>query len=78
MSQKTAVPVIVLPLPIKNKIGPSLANVVNRKIGSIEGYNYSKSFQTIDNDWSYENLYLFLQKPKTWAPGTKNVLQRYF
>ena len=58
-------------LPIKNKIGPSLANVINRKIGSIEGYNYSKSFKTIDMDWSYENLYLFLQKPKTWAPGTK-------
>ena len=58
-------------LPIKNKIGPSLANVVNRNVGSIEGYNYSKSFKTIDKDWSYENLYLFLQKPKTWAPGTK-------
>ena len=44
---------------------------MNRKVGSIEGYNYSKSFKTIDKDWSYENLYLFLQKPKTWAPGTK-------
>lgn len=58
-------------LPIKNKIGPSLANVINRKIGSMEGYSYSKSFKNMDKDWSYENLYLFLEKPKKWAPGTK-------
>ena len=32
-------------LPIKNKVGPSLANLMNRKIGTMEGYNYSKSFK---------------------------------
>ena len=32
---------------------------------------YSKSLKELDEEWSYKNLYLFLQKPKTWAPGTK-------
>ena len=58
-------------LPVKNKIGPSLAILLDRKVGSMEGYNYSKSFKSINKDWSHENLFFFLQKPKTWAPGTK-------
>ena len=44
---------------------------MNRKIGSIDNYKYSKALKSIDKDWSYENLYFFLEKPKTWAPGTK-------
>ena len=58
-------------IPIKNKVGPSLANVMSRKVGSIEGYKYSKALKDSDKNWSYENLYLFLEKPKEWAPGTK-------
>ncbi|MEC8099928.1 MAG: c-type cytochrome [Pseudomonadota bacterium] len=58
-------------LPIKNKVGPSLATIMNRKVASIENYKYSKALQNIDMNWSYKNLYLFLEKPKSWAPGTK-------
>lgn len=58
-------------LPIKNKIGPSLANVLNRKIGSVKEYKYSKTLTNIDKKWSLINLYLFLEKPKIWAAGTK-------
>ena len=29
----------------KNKIGPSLYNLLDRKIGSVEGYKYSKSMK---------------------------------
>ncbi len=58
-------------LPIKNKVGPSLANIMNRKIGSVENYKYSKALKNIDENWSFTNLYLFLEKPKEWAPGTK-------
>ena len=43
----------------------------NRKIGSIENYKYSKVLKNIDENWSYKNLYLFLENPKGWAPGTK-------
>ena len=58
-------------LPIKNKIGPSLATVLNRNIGSLAEYKYSKTFKDNNKDWSLLNLYLFLENPKEWAPGTK-------
>ena len=31
-------------MPVKNIIGPSLANVLNRKIGSLSDYKYSKLY----------------------------------
>ena len=58
-------------LPIKNKVGPSLAKIMNREVGSLESYKYSKALKENSLNWSYENLYLFLEKPKEWAPGTK-------
>ena len=58
-------------MPIKNKIGPSLATVVNRKIGYFADYKYSKALLNIDKKWNIANLYYFLEKPKEWAPGTK-------
>ncbi len=58
-------------LPIKNKVGPSLAKIMNREVGSLESYKYSKALKENSLNWSYENLYLFLENPKTWAPGTK-------
>ena len=60
-----------LNMPIKNKIGPSLANVLNRKIGSLSDYKYSKTLIGMDKKWDVTNLYFFLEKPKEWAPGTK-------
>ena len=58
-------------LPIKNKVGPSLAKIMNRKVGSLEEYRYSKTLKDNSSEWSYKNLYLFLENPKAWAPGTK-------
>ena len=58
-------------MPIKNKIGPSLAKVLDRKIGDLSDYKYSKALLSIEKEWSLVNLYYFLEKPKEWAPGTK-------
>ena len=58
-------------MPIKNKIGPSLAKVIDRKIGNLSDYKYSKTLLNIDKEWNIVNLYYFLEKPKEWAPGTK-------
>ena len=58
-------------LPIKNKIGPSLATVFNRKIGGLSDYKYSKVLIDMEKEWNIVNLYYFLEKPKEWAPGTK-------
>ena len=46
-------------MPIKNKIGPSLANILNRKIGSLSGYKYSKTLINMDKEWDVTNLYYF-------------------
>ncbi|MDA9708439.1 hypothetical protein N9V56_03190 [Alphaproteobacteria bacterium] len=58
-------------MPVKNKIGPSLANIFNRKIGSLSGYKYSKTLINMNKEWDVTNLYYFLEKPKEWAVGTK-------
>ena len=58
-------------MPIKNKIGPSLARVFNREIGKIADYKYSKTLKNMNEKWNLINLYFFLEKPKEWAAGTK-------
>ena len=58
-------------IPIKNKIGPSLATILNRKIGQVENYKYSKTLLNMNKEWNILNLYYFLEKPKEWAAGTK-------
>ena len=58
-------------LPEKNKIGPSLALLFNRKIAAVANYKYSKALKDKSGVWDSENLYFFLEKPKEWVPGTK-------
>ena len=60
-----------LNMPLKNKIGPSLATILDRRIGNLSDYKYSKTLLNIDKRWNIVNLYYFLEKPKEWAPGTK-------
>ena len=56
----------------KNKIGPNLWNIVNRAIGSHDGFSYSNTLmEKASESWTYEDLNAFLAKPKDWAPGTK-------
>lgn len=54
-----------------NRIGPALYNVVNRNIGSVAGFNYSKKLNTLDGTWDYAALNSFLLSPKKYAAGTK-------
>jgi cytochrome c len=57
-----------------NKTGPGLYDVVERVIGSHEGFAYSAvlaEHQAAGDIWTYENLNQFLLSPKGFAPGTK-------
>ena len=57
-----------------NKTGPGLYDVVERVIGSHEGYAYSEvlaGHQAAGDTWTYDNLNHFLLAPKGFAPGTK-------
>jgi cytochrome c len=58
----------------KNKVGPSLFNVVGRTPGTVEDFNYSKAMQAFGADghvWDEETLATFLEKPKDLVDKTK-------
>lgn len=55
-----------------NKVGPQLYDIVNRTIGSVDGFGYSKALEeyAADKVWTYEELDGFLKKPSKWIKGT--------
>ncbi len=55
----------------KNGIGPSLASVVGRTAGSVEGYQYSEAMKSANITWSKENLDGHIAKPASIVPGNK-------
>jgi cytochrome c len=55
----------------KNKIGPALYNVVERKVGGVADYKYSKALSAYDKNWTFEELNGFLKKPAKYIKGTK-------
>ena len=55
----------------KNKTGPHLVNVIDRKAGSIEGYKYSKAMAASGLVWDETTLTAYLKAPKKFLKGTK-------
>lgn len=55
----------------QNRVGPSLAGVVGRKAGSVEGFNYSPAMKNSGMTWTTENLDKYLTDPKAAVPGNK-------
>ena len=55
----------------KNKIGPTLNNLLGRKAGSVKGYKYSKAMKNSGVVWNEESLDKFLTKPRKFIPKTK-------
>ena len=55
----------------KNNIGPALYNVVNRQVGVINDYKYSKALAAYGKNWTFEELNGYLIKPAKWIRGTK-------
>ena len=55
----------------KNKLGPSLGNIFHQKIGTVEGFKYSKAMKNSDIVWNDCSLDKFLKKPKKYIKGTK-------
>lgn len=59
--------------PGKHRVGPSLAGVVGRKAGSVEGFKYSEAMKNADIVWTPENLHKYLANPKEFIPKNKMV-----
>lgn len=58
----------------KNKIGPVLWDIVDRQIGTVDGYKYSKgllSYGEGGKTWTYELLAEYLSDPKSTVKGGK-------
>ena len=55
----------------KNNIGPALYNVVNRKVGVVSDYKYSKALTEYEKNWTFEELNGYLIRPAKWIKGTK-------
>lgn len=58
----------------KNKVGPQLNGVVDRSLGAIEGYKYSKALLAMAEEgktWDAANLDAYLTKPKDFIPKGK-------
>jgi len=56
----------------KNKVGPSLHGVVDRKAGAVEGFKYSKPMQekaAAGFTWTPENIKAYIMAPKEIVPG---------
>lgn len=54
-----------------NRVGPNLHGVVDRKVGAAAGFTYSAAISGHGGSWTEEELFKFLENPKTYAPGTK-------
>ena len=57
----------------ENKVGPSLAGVVGRKAGTVEGYKYSDAMKNSGITWNDDTLEKYLKNPKEFIPGNKMV-----
>lgn len=53
-----------------NGTGPYLHGVVGRAVNGSEGFNYSGALSEVNDFWTPEELYAFLEDPKGYAPGT--------
>ena len=54
-----------------NATGPYLYGVVGRAVDAAEGYGYSGALEQAADVWTPENLYVFLEDPRGYAPGNK-------
>ena len=57
--------------PGVNRIGPSLAGIVGRAAGTVEGFNYTDANKNSGITWAPEKLYQYLENPQRVVPGTK-------
>ncbi|MCL4125540.1 UNVERIFIED_CONTAM: hypothetical protein GTU68_031077 [Idotea baltica] len=54
----------------ENGVGPYLYGVVGREVAASEGFSYSGNLIAVNDVWTPEELNLFLENPKGYAPGT--------
>ncbi len=54
-----------------NRVGPSLAGIIGRTAGTVEGYTYSPANADSGITWTPEKMFQYLENPQRIVPGTK-------
>src|SRR5262249_43579596 len=54
----------------KNKLGPELDGLNDRKAGSVENFNYSEGLKNSGITWTPETFKEFIKDPRGKVPGT--------
>ncbi len=52
---------------------PHLIGIVGRKIGSVEGFNYSQAFKDAQGNWDEATLKAYIANPGEVMKGTKMI-----
>ncbi|GAB5489221.1 MAG: cytochrome c family protein [Parasphingorhabdus sp.] len=56
-----------------NRTGPSLATIIDRPAGSVDGYKYSPANADSGLTWTEEQMYVYLEDPQKVIPKTKMI-----
>ncbi|NBC21058.1 MAG: c-type cytochrome [Alphaproteobacteria bacterium] len=54
-----------------NRVGPNLHGMFDRKVGQVEGFNYSPALMEADFDWTPQQLENWLANPNGFLPGNR-------
>lgn len=57
--------------PGQNRTGPTLAGIIGRAAGSVEGYSYTPANANSGITWTPEKMFQYLENPMRVIPGTK-------
>jgi cytochrome c len=57
--------------PTDKRMGPTMAGIVGRKAGSVNGYAYSPAMAKSGIVWNEAKLDAYMANPKGVVPGTK-------
>lgn len=57
--------------PGQNRTGPTLAGIIGRAAGTVDGYSYTPANANSGITWTPEKMFQYLENPMRVIPGTK-------